>query len=99
MKGSAISPSLLSKVDHAVVASKFTNSNGKEKLASSHRQLHGYLVGTNGNILRTISRPDQEGGKSDRVSRESGASRWVDEFGGGGGGGGFERVEWVGGDG
>ncbi len=54
------------KVDHAVVASKFTDHDGTERLASSHRKLTGYLVDPNGNILRTVS---SAGGKSDRVRK------------------------------
>lgn len=52
------------KVDHAVVAELFTDANGRETLAASHRQLTGYLVDSSGNIVRKVSTP----GKPDKVS-------------------------------
>ena len=57
------------------MASRFTKSSGREILAASHRQLNGYLVDVNGRTLRTVSTPDHEGGKSDRVS----AGEWQEE--------------------
>ena len=53
------------KVDHGVVATKFTDERGREKLAASQCQMIGYLVDVNGNIMRKFS---PEKGKSDRVS-------------------------------
>jgi len=55
------------QVDHAVVAAKFSERGGAEKLAASHRQLRGYLVDSSGKILRTVSSVGRDGGKSDRV--------------------------------
>ena len=51
------------KVDHAVVATLFSDSRGRERLAASHRQLTGYLVDSNGNVVRQVSKP----GKPDKV--------------------------------
>lgn len=53
------------KVDHGVVATKFTDESGRERLAASQRQMIGYLVDINGNIMSKFS---PEKGKSDRVS-------------------------------
>ena len=54
------------QVDHAVVASQFTDSNGRETLAASHRQLRGFLVDSNCNVMRELSAPKR--GRPDRVS-------------------------------
>ena len=63
-------PSLLShnihthtQLDHAVVATKFTDTTGRSRLAASHRLLKGYLVNSDGHTVREMS-----SGKSDRVS-------------------------------
>ncbi len=52
------------QVDHAVVASLFRDSNGKETVAASHRQLRGYLVNIFGDAVRELSTAD---GGSNRV--------------------------------
>ena len=55
-------------MDHAVVATKFTDRDGKEALAASHRQLRGYLVDSNGRIIKTISPGPPKPGKADRIT-------------------------------
>ena len=50
------------QLDHAVVATKFTESSGRSRLAASHRLLKGYLVNSDGDTVRELS-----SGKSDRV--------------------------------
>ena len=57
-------PSPLSQIDHAVVASLFTDSRGHETLAASHRQLRGFLIDVDGDILKELS---PEPGKPDKV--------------------------------
>lgn len=52
------------QVDHAVVASQFRDSKGKETVAASHRQLKGYLVDRAGDVVRELSTAD---GGSNRV--------------------------------
>ena len=52
------------QIDHAVVASVFTDSRGRETLAASHRQLKGYLVDVDGDVIRELS-PDP--GKPDKA--------------------------------
>ena len=51
------------KVDHAVVAGLFTDARGREALATSQRQITGYLVDSVGNVIRQVSKP----GKPDKV--------------------------------
>ena len=51
------------KVDHAVVASLFTDSRGRERLAASKRKMQGYLVNSSGQVMRQISIP----GKPDKL--------------------------------
>ena len=51
------------KVDHAVVAGLFTDVRGRELLAASQRQITGYLVDSEGNVVRQVSKP----GKPDKV--------------------------------
>lgn len=51
------------KVDHAVVASLFTDSRGRESLAASKRKMQGYLLNNNGDVMRQISVP----GKPDKL--------------------------------
>lgn len=53
------------QVDHAVVASQFRDSAGKETVAASHRQLKGYLMDRRGDPIRELSIAD---GGSNRVS-------------------------------
>ena len=50
------------QLDHAVVATKFTDMIGHSKLAASHRQLKGYLVNSEGYTVREMTT-----GKADRV--------------------------------
>ena len=50
------------QLDHAVVATKFTDTSGRSKLAASHRQLKGYLVNSEGHMVREMTT-----GKADRV--------------------------------
>ena len=57
-------PSPLSQIDHAVVASLFTDSRGHETLAASHRQLRGFLIDVDGDVLKELS---PEPGKPDKV--------------------------------
>ena len=57
-------PSPSFQIDHAVVASVFTDSRGRETLAASHRQLKGYLVDVDGDVIRELS-PDP--GKPDKA--------------------------------
>ena len=52
------------KVDHAVVASLFTDSRGAEKLAASKRTMRGYLVNQRGEVVRELSEP----GKPDKIT-------------------------------
>lgn len=54
------------QVEHAVVATKFTDGLGREHLAASHRQLKGYLMDGNGEPIRLVSTPEK--GKSDRLT-------------------------------
>ena len=54
------------QLDHAVVATKFTDTSGPTKLAASHRLLKGYLVNSEGNTVREMTT-----GKSDRVCKIS----------------------------
>ena len=54
----------LSQIDHAVVASLFTDSRGHETLAASHRQLRGFLIDVDGDIMKELS---PEPGKPDKV--------------------------------
>ena len=51
------------QLDHAVMATKFTDTTGRSRLAASHRLLKGYLVNSEGETVRQLS-----SGKSDRVS-------------------------------
>ena len=57
-----------------MVATKFTDTTGRSRLAASHRLLKGYLVNSDGHTVREMS-----SGKSDRVSyverREGGIER------------------------
>ena len=55
---------VLIKIDHTVVATKFTDENGHEALAASHRQMNGYLLSANGTKLRKLTGQD---GKPDKV--------------------------------
>lgn len=55
---------VLIKIDHTVVATKFTDENGREALAASHRQMNGYLLSANGTKLRKLTGQD---GKPDKV--------------------------------
>ncbi len=50
-----------------MVASKFTSHKGVERLAASHRQLRGYLMDSEGRVLRAIS-SGAKGGKADRLT-------------------------------
>ena len=52
------------KIDHAVVASAFTSSSGKERIADSKRNLKGFLLSTEGRTIRELSVP----GKPDKVT-------------------------------
>ena len=54
------------KVDHAVVASLFTDSRGTERLAGSKRTMKGYLVNQHGQVLRELSMA----GKPDKITLE-----------------------------
>ena len=56
------------QLEHAVVAAKFTDRFGREALAASHRQLKGYLVDTNGDVIRTVSTGTPGEGKADRIT-------------------------------
>ena len=50
------------KVDHAVVASLFTDNKGTEKLAASKRIMKGFLVNQSGMVVRELSllgKPDK----------------------------------------
>lgn len=51
------------KVDHAVVASLFTDDKGTERLAASKRKMKGYLVNSKSRVVREISVP----GKPDKL--------------------------------
>ncbi len=55
---------VLIKIDHTVVATKFTDENGREALAASHRQMNGFLLSANGSKLRKLTGQD---GKPDKV--------------------------------
>lgn len=55
---------VLIKIDHTVVATKFTDENGCEALAASHRQMNGFLLSANGTKLRKLTGQD---GKPDKV--------------------------------
>ena len=48
-----------------MVATKFTETSGRPKLAASHRQLKGYLINSDGQTVKEMST-----GKSDRVSQK-----------------------------
>ena len=47
------------KVDHAVVAGLFTDARGRESLAASQRQITGYLVDSDGNVIKQVSKPEK----------------------------------------
>ena len=53
-----------------MVATQFTDSKGKERLAASHRKLRGYLADYDGDIIRELSpdpgKPDKVGGVRSR---------------------------------
>ena len=55
---------VLIKIDHTVVATKFTDENGHEALAASHRRMNGFLLSANGSKLRKLTEQD---GKPDKV--------------------------------
>ena len=46
-----------------MVAGLFTDVRGREVLAASQRQITGYLVDSEGNVIRQVSKP----GKPDKV--------------------------------
>lgn len=50
------------------MATRFTDWQGKEQLAASHRQLRGYLVDSHGNRIRQVSTPEKA--KADRLTLE-----------------------------
>ena len=54
-----------------MVATKFTETSGRSRLAASHRLLKGYLVNSDGDTVRELS-----SGKSDRVRGGGGGGRW-----------------------
>ena len=51
-----------------MVASKFMDSEGRQSLAASHRQLMGHLMDPNGRVIREFSSDASEKGKADRVT-------------------------------
>ena len=51
-----------------MVASKFMDSEGRQSLAASHRQLVGHLMDPNGRVIREFSSDASEKGKADRVT-------------------------------
>ena len=55
---------VIMKVDHAVVASLFTDHKGIEKLAASKRMMKGYLLNHNGDVIKELSIP----GKPDKIT-------------------------------
>lgn len=55
---------VIMKVDHAVVASLFTDHKGIEKLAASKRMMKGYLLNHNGDVIKELSVP----GKPDKIT-------------------------------
>ena len=46
-------------MDHAVVAGLFTDARGREGLAASQRQITGYLMDSDGNVIRQVSKPEK----------------------------------------
>lgn len=70
-------PSPLSQIDHAVVASLFTDSRGHETLAASHRQLRGFLIDVDGDVLKELS---PEPGKPDKVGSSAIVLRTADAW-------------------
>ena len=48
-----------------MVATQFTDALGRETLAASHRQLRGYLVDIDGDVIRELSAPQL--GKPDKA--------------------------------
>ena len=70
-------PSPLSQIDHAVVASLFTDSRGHETLAASHRQLRGFLIDVDGDVLKELS---PEPGKPDKVGSSAIVLRTTDAW-------------------
>ena len=55
---------MIIKVDHAVVASLFTDQKGTEKLAAAQRAMRGYLINHSGEVVRELSVP----GKPDKIT-------------------------------
>ena len=55
---------VLLKVDHSVVATRFTDERGQEALAASHRLMNGYLLNSDGSVIRQMTGKD---GKPDKV--------------------------------
>ena len=50
------------------MATQFTDSQGKETLAASHRNIRGFLYDVDGDVVRELS---PERGKPDKVGRVS----------------------------
>lgn len=57
---------LLVQVQHAVVATQFTDSEGREQLAASHPEMNGSLANDEGDIIKEFSSDE---GKPDEVIR------------------------------
>jgi hypothetical protein len=59
---------VLVKIDHSVVATKFTDASGRESLACSHRKMVGHLYSCNGTRLRELNEWSRGYRTSDKVT-------------------------------
>jgi len=62
--------SMLIKIEHAVLATKFLRGKGVKDLAASQRNMRGYLYSHNGTILKSLSSDEDSGlkGMADRLT-------------------------------